>query len=110
MPGGVGFLGALVGNVGIPGPLRLDRRPRKVSPPARLEAVLRNRLGVGRIEHGGLVEVVGEGLPGDLVCSPTVGPHGEFYLGRSLGGLDHRGGGGLTSVGKDLCDGLGLGA
>ena len=61
---------------------------------ALVEVVFRNRLGVGGIELGGLVEVVGEGFLGGLVCFPTAGPHGfhgEFSLGRSPGGVDEGG-------------------
>ncbi len=58
---------------------------------------------------GRLVEVVGEGFLGDLVCFRPAGPHGELGLGRSPGGMEERGRGGLTDVGEDLCDGLGIG-
>jgi hypothetical protein len=37
-----------------------------------------------------LVEVVGVGFLGDLVCLSTAGPHVEFGLRRSPGGVDQR--------------------
>ena len=61
---------------------------------ALVEVVFGNRLGVGGIELGGLVEVVGEGFLGGLVWFPTAGPHGlhgELSLGRSPGGVDEGG-------------------
>ena len=55
-----------------------------------------NGLGLGGIELGRLVEVVGVGFLGDLVCLSTVGPHVEFGLRRSPGGGDQRGRSGLS--------------
>jgi hypothetical protein len=49
-----------------------------------------------------MVEVVRGGFLGGLVVCPTVGPHGELGLGRSPGGVDERGRGRFTDVGKDL--------
>ena len=72
-------------------------------------------LGLGGIEPWGLVEVVGEGLLGDLfylvnlVSFPTAGSHGELGLGWAPGGVEERGGGGLADMGQDLSDGLGIG-
>ena len=51
--------------------------------PALIEVVLRNGLGIGGIEVGGLVEVVGEQSLGDLVVFSTAGPQGELGLGWS---------------------------
>ena len=59
--------------------------------PALIEVVVRNGLGVGGIEPGGLVEVVEEESLGDLVVFPTVEPHIEFGLGWSRGGMGERG-------------------
>jgi hypothetical protein len=73
------------------------------------ERVSRRLAGAQRRQPGGLVEVVGEGLLGDLFCLPTVGPHGELGLGWAPGGVDQRGRSGLSDMGQDLCDGLGLG-
>jgi hypothetical protein len=78
-----------------------------------VEVFFWNRLGVGGVEFGGLVEVVGEGFLGGLVCLPTVGPHGshgELGLRWAPGGVEDRGRGGLADVGQDLADGLGVGA
>ena len=58
---------------------------------ALIEVVFRNGLGIGGIEVGGLVEVVGEESLGDLVVFPTAGPHGELGLGWSPGGMEERG-------------------
>ncbi len=80
--------------------------------PALIEVVFWNRLGLGGIELGALVEVVGEGFPGDLVCLPTAGPqeaHFELGLGWSPGGVEERGRSGLPDVGENLCDGLWVG-
>ena len=74
--------------------------------PSLIEIVFRNGLGLGGVELGALVEVVGEGFLGDLVCFPTAGPHVEFGLRRSPGGMKERGRGRLPDVGQDLCDGL----
>ena len=60
-------------------------------PPALIEVVFRDRVGLSGIESGGLVEVFGEGFLGGLVVVPPVGPdesQGEFSLGRSPGGVD----------------------
>ena len=62
--------------------------------PGLIEVIFRDRLGVGGIERGGLVEVVGEGCLGGLVVVPPVGPdesRGELSLGRSPGGVDEGG-------------------
>ena len=47
---------------------------------------MRNRLGIGGIELGGLVEVVGDESLGDLVVFPPVGPDVEYGLGGPLAG------------------------
>jgi hypothetical protein len=73
------------------------------------EVFVRNRLGIGGIEVGGLVEVVGEESLGDLVVFPTPGPHGELGLGWAPGGMEEWGRGGLADVGQDSGDGLGVG-
>ena len=83
--------------------------PERSISPALIKVVLRNGLGVGGIEFGGLVEVFGERFVGGLVCFPTagpLGPHGELGLGRAPGGVDQRRGGRLTDVGEDLSDGV----
>ena len=56
-----------------------------------VEVVCGSGLGLGGIEFGRLVEVVGEGFVGDLVVVPTDGPHVELGLGWSPGGMDQRG-------------------
>ena len=84
--------------------------PDRSGVPALIEVVLRDRLGLGGIELGGLVEVVGEGFLGGLVCLPAVGPHGshgELGLGWAPGGVEEWGRSGLTDVEEDLCDGFG---
>jgi hypothetical protein len=73
------------------------------------ERVSRRLAGAQRRQLGGLVEVVGEGFLGDLVCFPTGGPHVELNLGRSPGGMEEGGRGRLTDVGEDLGDGVGVG-
>ena len=80
--------------------------PGRSGVPALIGAVFRNGLGVGGIELGALVEVVGEESLGDLVLFPTVGPHGEFGLRRSPGGMKEWGRGGLSDMGQDSSDGL----
>ena len=47
--------------------------PERSGLPALIEIVFRNGLGLGGVEFGALVEVVGEGFLGDLVCFPTGG-------------------------------------
>ena len=74
-----------------------------------MEVVFRNELGLGGIERGALIEVVGEGSLDDLFCFPTGGLHGELGLRGSPGGGDQRGEGGLADVGEDLSDGLRVG-
>ena len=59
--------------------------------PTLIEVVVRNGLGVGGIEPGGLVEVVEEESLGGLVVFPTVGPHVELGLRRSPGGMGEGG-------------------
>ena len=81
----------------------------RLAVPALIQIVFGNRLGLGWIELGALVEVVGKGFLGGLVCMPTVGPHGELRLGWAPGRMGQRGRGGLADVGEDLGDGLGLG-
>ena len=86
--------------------------PERSGAPALIEVLFRNGLGLSGIEPGALIEVVGEGFLGDLVCLRDVGPHGphgELGLGRSPGGVEERGGGGLTDVGEDSGNGLGIG-
>jgi hypothetical protein len=55
-----------------------------------------------------LIEVVGEGILGDLFCLPTVGSHVELGLRRPPGRLEERGRSGLADVGETVCDGLGI--
>ena len=79
--------------------------PERSGLPALIEVVFWNRLGLGGIELGALVEVVGEGFLGDLVCLPTagpLGPHGEVGLGWSPGGVEEGGRSGVADVGEDL--------
>lgn len=77
--------------------VRRDRGLARLGAPGLVEVVFRNGLGVGGIELGGLVEVVGEGLLDGLVVIPTVGPdgshgsHGELGLGRAPGRMEERG-------------------
>lgn len=61
---------------------------RRLPLPALIEVVLRNGLGVGGIEIGGLIEVVGEGILGDLFCLPTAWAHGKFGLGWPPGRME----------------------
>ena len=82
---------------------------RGSGPPAMIEVVFWNGFGLGGIELGALVEVVGDESLGDLVVFPTVGPHGKLGLGWAPGWMVERGRGGLADMGQDLCDGLGLG-
>jgi hypothetical protein len=49
-----------------------------------------------------LVEVVREGLLGDLLSFPTRVPDTELGLGRPPGGMDERGRCRLTDMGEDL--------
>ncbi len=83
--------------------------PERLHPPGLVEVVFRHGLRVGGIELGGLVEVVGERFPGDLLCFLTAEAHGEFGLRRSSGRMEEWGRGGLTDVDEDAADGLGLG-
>jgi hypothetical protein len=74
--------------------LRWSRRPRgpeRSGSPALIEVVVRDRLGLSGIEGGRLVEVVREGLLGDLLSFPTRVPDTELGLGRSSGGMDEGG-------------------
>jgi hypothetical protein len=95
--------------------LRRDRGLARLGAPGLVEVVFWNGLGVGGIELGGLVEVVGEGLLDGLVVFPTVGPdgshgpHGELGLRWSAGRMEEWGRGGFTDVGEDLGDGLRVG-
>ena len=59
--------------------------------PALIEVVFGNGLGVGGIEAGGLVEVVGKGFPGGLVVFQLAVAHGELGLGWAPGGVEERG-------------------
>lgn len=63
----------------------------------------------GGLGASALVEVVWEGFLGGLFSFPTVEIHGELGLGRSPGGMDQRGPGGLPHLSQDLGDGLGIG-
>ena len=68
--------------------LRRDQGAARLGALGLPEVVLRYGLGVGGIELGRLVEVVGEGLLGDLFFFPTAGPdgsHGELGLGWAAG-------------------------
>lgn len=76
---------------------------------ALMGIVFRNGLGVGRVESGALVEVVGEDFPGGLVVFATVELHVEFGLRWAPGGMGERGRSGLTDMGQDLRDGLRIG-
>ena len=67
-----------------------------------IEVVFRNGLGLGGIERGALVEVVGEGFLGGLAWFGRAGPHAELGLGWSSGGMKGRGRSGLTDMGEDL--------
>ena len=86
-----------------------DGGPERSGFPALIEVIFRNGLGLGGIERGALVEVVGEGFLDGLVVFPTVGSHGELGLRRSPGGMKERGRSGLSDMGQDLCDGLRVG-
>ena len=81
----------------------------EVRPPALMDIAHRKGFRLGGIEHGALVEVVGEGFLGDLLCFPTDGAHGELDLGWSPGGMGEGGRSGLSDMGQDLCDGLRVG-
>ena len=74
-----------------------------------VEVVYGSGLGLGGIEFGRLVEVVGEGFLGDLVVLPTAGSHGELGLRRPPDGMKERGRSGLSDMGQDLGDGLRVG-
>ena len=87
--------------------LRRGRRPEGSGTVALMEIVHRRGFRLGGIEHGALVEVVGEGFLGDLLCFPTDGAHGELDLGWSPGGMGEGGRSGLSDMGQDLCDGSG---
>ena len=56
-----------------------------------IEVIVGNGLRLGGIELGALIEVVGEGIPGDLFCIPAAWAHGEFGLRWSPGRMDERG-------------------
>jgi hypothetical protein len=84
-------------------------QPERSGAPARIEIILRHGLRLGGIKLGRLVEVVGEGLLGGLLCFPTDASQVELGLGRPPGGVDQRGRSGLTDVGRDLCNGLRIG-
>ena len=64
--------------------------PERSGAPGLIEVVFRHgfRLGLGRIELGRLVEVVGEGSLGGLFCFPTGAPHVELGLGRPPGKME----------------------
>ena len=76
------------------------------------ELVFGDGLGLGGIEVRGLVEVVGEGILGDLVVFRLVfglaGAHGELGLGRPSGWMEEWGRGGLADMGQDSGDGFGI--
>ena len=74
-----------------------------------IEVVYRHGFRLGGIEVGGLVEVVGEGFLGGLVLFRLTGVHGELGLGWPPGGVEERGRSGLSDMGQDLCDGVGVG-
>jgi hypothetical protein len=57
-------------STGIRARLRRGREPEGSGAPGLIEVVFWNGLGFGGIERGALVEVVGEGFLGDLVCFP----------------------------------------
>ena len=91
--------------MGIPGAPAVEPEgpgPERSCSPALIEVVVRDRLGLGGIERGALVEVVGEGFLGDLVWFGPAGPHAELGLGWSSGGMKGRGRSGLTDMGEDL--------
>jgi len=71
-------------------------------------SVVGNGLGLGGIELGALIEVVGEGVLGDVVSHPTAGPHSELSLVRCPGRMEEGGRCALPDVGEDLRDGLGV--
>ena len=85
--------------------------PERSGIPTLIENIVRNRLGLGGVEPGALVEAVGEGSLGGLFCLPTGGfpagvPQVEIGLRRSPGGMGDWGRSGLSDMGQDLCDGL----
>jgi hypothetical protein len=86
--------------------------PERSGVPALIAVDFRNGLGLGGIEVRELVEVVGIEFLGGLLCLATAGPHGfhgELSLGRPPGGMDEGGRGGLTDVGQNPGNGLGVG-
>ena len=83
--------------------------PERLHPPGLVERVFRHGLRVGGIELGSLIEVVREGLLGGLVLFRLAEAHDELGLRRCPGGMEERGRGRLTDVGKDSGDGLQIG-
>ena len=76
-----------------------------------VEVVVRGGFRLGGIELWGLIEVAWEGFLSDLFCFDNTEAHVELSLGRSPGspgGMKERRGGGLTDVGEDPGDGLGI--
>ena len=97
---------------GIPGAPAVEPEgpgPERSGVPTLIEVVVRNGFRLSWIERGRLVEVVREGLLGNLLSFPSRVPDTEFGLGRPPGGMDERGRGGLTDVGQDLGDGFWIG-
>ena len=110
MWGGVlGWAGAFSGIPGAPAVEPEGPGPERSGVRALIEIVVRNGFPLSWIERGRLVEVVGEGFLGGLLCFPTDDPHAEIGLRRSPGGMGEWGQGGLADMGQDLCDGLRLG-
>ena len=109
--GGGGILGAAGADLWVPGAPAVEPEapePERSGSPALIEVVVRDRFGLSGIEGGRLVEVVGEGFLGGLVLFRPVGPQAEFGLGWSSGGMKGRGRGGLTDVGEDMSNWLGI--
>ncbi|MFC1661806.1 hypothetical protein ACFL3S_10205 [Gemmatimonadota bacterium] len=89
--------------------LRRARRLARLGAPGLMKIVFRHGFGLGRIETGGLIEVVRGGFLGGLFWFPTGVPDAELGLGWSPGRMEEWGRGRLTDVDEDVGNGLGLG-